>query len=93
MIDEMLKKYEIEEDRFYDLGKLHEVLFGLGLTALKRSSFTTAWWDRRRKKGTIIFPDKSSRVEEWRMTGKQLKDIVKAFVPGGRGHYDYRENL
>ena len=92
MIEEALKKYGIVDDKFYRLAMLHSVLTELGIINMQRESFTSVWFRRRIEKGSLIFPDKSNKTDRWLLTGKQIRSIVKAFVPGGKGHYDYRED-
>ena len=88
MIDEALAKLDVKPNRFYTLSKLYDVLSEIGLTNMKRSSFTTDWVKRRVDKGVLTLPPKHG-FERWKITGKQLEAIVRAFVPGGVGYYHY----
>ena len=90
MIDEALKKYNVVPYRYYTLSKLFDVLSELGLTGMKRSSFTTDWINRRVEKGVLTLPPKHG-FERWKLTGRQLEAIVRAFMPGGIGYYHYYE--
>lgn len=90
MIDEALQKNEVNPNKFYSLSKLYDVMLELGLTDMKRSSFTTDWINRRIEKGVLTLPPKRG-YERWKLTGKQIEEIVRAFIPGGSGAYHYNE--
>ncbi len=93
MIDEAMQKYGIDRmDKFYPLSKLHSVLLDLGIINMQRQSFTNSWFKLRIKHQKLILPQKPD-LSKYKLTGQQIKKIVEAFVPGGSGYYDYREDL
>lgn len=90
MIEEALQKFAIESNKYYKLTILYKVLYEVGLTRMKRSSFTTDWWERKINQGTLILPEKQP-TEKWKLSGKQIREIVFSFAPEGKGSYDYRD--
>lgn len=93
IIDKALAKYDLKYDRFYDVGKLYEIMQDLGLVDMKtRKSFLRNFIIRKADNGKLVLPSKDAYAR-WRITGKQIKDIIVAFAPGGEGRYDYREHV
>lgn len=92
MIDEILKKYGIVNNKFYRLTMLYKVLTDLGIINMQRKSFTSVWFRRRIKKGSIILSEKHDNSAYWFISGEQIEGIVRAFIPGGKGYYNYENN-
>lgn len=90
-IDEVFKKYEVEPMRFYPAKKLYEIMYELGLVRMNRDSFTRNWIERKVKKGRLILPEKELTAHWW-LTGKQIREIVYAFAPGGKQRYDFKKH-
>lgn len=92
MIDEILKKYGIVDNKFYRVAILYQVLTDLGIINMQRKSFTSVWFRRRIEAGSIILPKKHDNSSYWFISGKQLEGIVRAFIPEGKGYYNYQED-
>lgn len=92
MIDEILQKHEVIDYRLYRVSKLYEVLTDLGLIKMKRSGFTTNFINRKINQGKLKLPPKGAFDRHY-ITGKQIKGIVLAFIPGGKGSWSYEEEL
>jgi hypothetical protein len=88
MLEEIYEKFKIVDGQFYKLTDLYNVLLEAGLIKIKRNGFTNAWWNRKILRGQLIVTPKTFSHENWGLTGKQLKEIVNAFLPGGAGFYD-----
>jgi hypothetical protein len=92
MIDEILKKHEIVDYRLYRISKLYDLLTDIGLINMKRSGFTTNFINRKANQGKLELPRKGAFDRHY-LTGKQIRGIVLAFIPGGKGSWSYKEEL
>lgn len=91
-VDEAFKKYAVEPHRFYPVKKLYEIMYEVGLVRMKRESFTRDWIGRKIVSKKLILPEKKA-TEHWQLTGKQIKEIVYAFAPGGAQRYSYKKHV
>lgn len=89
-LQELLQKYQLNPNKFYPTSKLWEIMLDLGLTNHSRLGFTTGWISRKVDRGELILPNKG-KYDRHKFTGTQIASIVAAFVPGGVGKWDYRE--
>ena len=87
MVNEALKKFGIEENKLYPLRFLYNVLYEIGIIRMTRESFTSDWFDRKVIAGEIIVPNKLKKTHNWYLTGKQIAEITRAYLPGGKGEY------
>lgn len=92
MIDDILQKHEIVDYRLYRISKLYEVMSDIGLVSMKRSGFTTNFINRKIHQGKLELPKKGAFDRHY-LTGKQIKGLVLAFIPGGKGSWSYKEEL
>ena len=92
MIEEELLKYNLEEGKYYRLDTLYTIMQELGIINMKRGSFVSDWIRRKRENGTLILPQKA-RHDIWKLSGRVIKDIVKAFIPGGKGEYNHEVKI
>jgi len=90
MIDEALAIYNLKNDKYYRLDQLYQIMQDIGLINMTRSSFTSDWMRRKIESKELILPPKMNHAY-WRITGRMIKDIVRAFVPSGKGSYDYNQ--
>ena len=88
MIDEVLATYNLKDDKYYRLDQLYQIMQDIGLINMNRSSFTSDWMRRKIENKELVLPEKMNHAI-WYLTGKMIKDIVRAFVPGGKGSYVY----
>lgn len=89
-LDIALKRYKIEDNKYYSSLALYDIMSELGLIRMKPYNFARDWIRRRRLEGTLVIPEKVGS-RQWKLTGKMIRDIVYAFAPGGSGRYDYKE--
>jgi hypothetical protein len=87
-ITEIFKKHGVEDHRFYPVTKLHELMVDIGITNMKRASFTTDFINRKVGTGEIIMPPKRP-FGRWKLTGSQMRGVVNAFLPGESGYWSY----
>lgn len=90
MIDQVLQNHNIEPDKLYATTVLYDLMFEIGLTNMKRESFTTDFINRNIAKGLLVLPTIALRKRFF--TGKQMEGIIRAFLPGGKGFYDYEKD-
>lgn len=87
-VDETISKYNLIDHKFYRLNTLYLIFQELGVVNMKRESFTSDWIRHKMQKGALVLPPKP-KGDLRKLSGKMIKDIVKAFVPGGTGSYNY----
>lgn len=87
-INPIFESNNINDNRLYPVTTLHKIMTDIGMTRMKRSSFTTDFINRKIHTGELIMPPKAA-FDRWRLTGRQMKEIVLAFMPGGDGFWSY----
>ena len=91
--DKIIAAYTIDPDHLYDLTFLYDLLNEIGLTRSERNNFNSSWFGKKIKDGSIKIPGKPKPRSMWHIRGKDIEGIVRAFLPGGVGYYNYEENL
>jgi hypothetical protein len=91
-LDEVLKRLNIiDQQRYYPVKKLYQVLYELGLITMTEHTFSANWWGLRIRTGKIVMPEQP-RFAKWKITYQQIVDITKAFMPGGPQYYNFQEH-
>ena len=88
MVNEALEKFGIQENKLYPLRFLYDVLYEIGIIRMTRESFTSDWFDRKVRAGEIVVPKKLTKTSNWYLSGKQIAEITRAYLPGGTGEYN-----
>ena len=92
MLEKLLIKYNIQLDKYYRVAILHKIMLEMGLTGTNRKSFSRDFINRKINNGQLVLPDKKDDYAYRYITGKQIKGIIEAFMPGGKSYYNYEED-
>ena len=88
-LDILFREMDIRDYKYYPISTLHYILNELGLTRLTRNSFGADFLSRKVKNGTLVLPPKPA-FSHHKLTGEQMKQIVRAFSPGGSGKWIWK---
>ena len=88
-LDKLFREMDIRDYKYYPIATLHYILNELGLTRLTRNSFGADFISRKVKNGTLVLPPKPA-FSHHKLTGEQIKQIVRAFSPGGSGKWVWK---
>ena len=89
-MNDVFDRYQLDDQKYYRLNTLYFIMNDMGVVSMNRTSFTTDWMRWKMQSGELTLPMKRKHAV-WRFSGKTIKDIVRAFVPGGKGSYVYQD--
>lgn len=96
IIEEEFQKQGITHDKMCTSEDMFKVMIGCGLYYHYKSfdSWRGGFFHFHVRKKHMILPDipRTGKVQKFYFTGKMLKNILVQFLPGGKMHYDYRED-
>ena len=92
VLDTVFKELDIRDYKYYPLSTLNFITNELGITRLSRASFNADFISRKVNRGILVLPPKPACAHH-KLTGVQMKQIVRAFSPGGSGKWVWKDDI